>query len=155
MNKRAIAIDFMAGFIFIGLIIILGFILSFIVSSHGDKKEQEFNTHRALLETKYQTRTVLTQQYGDQQIYQQMLDDYNTHGVETAIENANRVLTENNPGTTWYIYINGHTNVDSRDLRNLDVILPELLVPNSKGTDLRVKIKILKEEDFDLKPLRR
>ena len=151
MNKKGLAFKFMAGFMFIGLIVLMGFILFFIVANHGTKKEQEFNFHRALLETNYQTRTTLMQEYQGKVLYQHILDTYNDQGLETAIQTTRDILTNNNPGTQWYVYISGSFLPDRRELRVLGTHMPDFLLPNPQGNDLRVKIKILREGDFELK----
>ena len=151
MNKKGLAIKFMAGAIFIALIVILGLVLVLIVSHHGSKKEQEFNFHRALLETNYQTRTTLMQEYQGKKVYQHILDNYNEYGLDTAVQATREILTQSNPGTQWYVYISGTFVPDNRDLRVLSRHMPDFLLPNPNGNDLRVKIKVLQEGDFELK----
>lgn len=152
MNKKALATKFMIVFIFLIVIILLGLILSLIISSHEVEKKDEFNVHRSLLETQYQTRTVLMQEFEDKKIYQHLLDDYNQHGVDAAVLNTSRMLHQYNPGTNWYVYVSGTYLPDDKKLRTLSTIIPDFLIPNTEGQDLRVKIKILKEGDFELNP---
>jgi hypothetical protein len=153
LNKKGIAIDFISGIIFVVLIIFLGFILTLIISSHGAQKEKEFQAHTALMETNYQTRTVLMQEYEGKKIYQHIVDDFNEHGREITAQNIQRILTQNNPGTTWFVSISGYYLPTGSDLRQLSILIPDFVVPNPDGQIIRVKIKVLRESDFNLKPI--
>lgn len=154
MNKKAIAIDFMSGIIFVILIIFLGSILVFIISNHGAQKEREFMMHTALVETQYQTRTVLMQEFDGKKIYEHIIDDYKEFGRETTAQNIQKILNQNNHGTTWFVSIASYYLPQGQDLRQLSIQVPDFILPTPEGDVIRVKMKVLRESDFNLKPLK-
>ena len=158
LGKKGVAIKFLAGIFFIFIIILLGAIISIIVSSYVDQKSDVFNNHVSLLESQSQTRLILNQQFDGEYLWKSILREYNQNINDNPAMKAanltNHILNENYRGGDWYVKINHAFIPSDSSLNVFNLNIPDFLLPNPVTNDpLRVRIKNLKETDFDLQLL--